>query len=68
MTGHNEVVQVVYDPRSLPYGRLLKTFWESHDPTQGMRQGNDEGTQYRSGIYLNENGPTAIARQVDVLI
>lgn len=51
MTGHNEVVLVVYDPKQVSYGQLLKIFWESHNPTQGMRQGNDVGTQYRSGIY-----------------
>lgn len=51
-TGHNEVVRVVFDPVRLSYETLLKTFWESHDPTQGMRQGNDVGTQYRSGVYV----------------
>lgn len=51
MTGHNEVVLVVYDPAIISYQDLLKVFWESHNPTQGMRQGNDRGTQYRSGIY-----------------
>ncbi len=52
LTGHNEVVLVVYDPSTVDYRQLLKVFWESHDPTQGMRQGNDVGTQYRSGIYV----------------
>ena len=51
MTGHNEVVLVIYDPAQVSYDKLLAVFWESHDPTQGMRQGNDMGTQYRSGIY-----------------
>ncbi len=51
-TGHNEVVLVVFDPEKINFEQLLKTFWEAHDPTQGMQQGNDRGTQYRSGIYF----------------
>jgi peptide-methionine (S)-S-oxide reductase len=60
-TCHNEVVLVVYDPKKITYERLLKTFWESHDPTQGMRQGNDAGTQYRSGIYVFDSAQRAAA-------
>lgn len=56
LTGHNEVVLAVFDPSVIPYAKLLAVFWETHDPTQGMRQGNDVGTQYRSGIYtFNES-------------
>jgi peptide-methionine (S)-S-oxide reductase len=54
-TGHNEVVRVVYDPAKASYEDLLRAFWEAHNPTQGMRQGNDVGTQYRSGIYVNDD-------------
>ncbi|MCX7325135.1 MAG: peptide-methionine (S)-S-oxide reductase MsrA [Hyphomicrobiales bacterium] len=61
LTGHNEVVLVVFDPAKLSYGALLKTFWENHDPTQGMRQGNDVGTQYRSGIYAFSSEQKAAA-------
>ncbi len=62
MTGHNEVVLVVYDPAIVSYDELLKVFWEAHDPTQGMRQGNDVGTQYRSGIYVYNEAQLAAAR------
>jgi peptide-methionine (S)-S-oxide reductase len=61
LTGHNEVVLVVYDPAVITYETLLKAFWESHDPTQGMRQGNDVGTQYRSGIYVFDEEQRALA-------
>jgi peptide-methionine (S)-S-oxide reductase len=61
LTGHNEVVFVVFDPAAVSYERLLKVFWEAHDPTQGMRQGNDVGTQYRSGIYVFGKGQMAAA-------
>ena len=54
LTGHNEVVLVVFDPESIDFQEILRVFWEGHDPTQGMRQGNDVGTQYRSGIYLED--------------
>jgi peptide-methionine (S)-S-oxide reductase len=60
-TGHNEVVLVVFDPAKVSYGALLSVFWESHDPTQGMRQGNDCGTQYRSGIYTYSEAQSAAA-------
>jgi peptide-methionine (S)-S-oxide reductase len=61
-TGHNEVVRVVFDPRQVSYAQLLKAFWEAHDPTQGMRQGNDVGTQYRSGIYTYGEAQKQAAR------
>ena len=61
MTGHNEVVLVVYFPEQISFDSLLKTFWESHNPTQGMRQGNDQGTQYRSGIYFHNEAQKQIA-------
>jgi len=66
MTGHNEVVLVVFDPKVVTYDDLLKVFWENHDPTQGMRQGNDTGTQYRSGIYyFDESQQRAAERTRD---
>ncbi len=63
MTGHNEVVQVVFDPARVTYADLLKKFWESHNPTQGMQQGNDVGTQYRSGIYAHGAAQRAAAEE-----
>ncbi|MEO1391532.1 MAG: peptide-methionine (S)-S-oxide reductase MsrA [Cyanobacteria bacterium J06634_5] len=62
MTGHNEVVLVVFDPEKVSYEALLKVFWESHNPTQGMQQGNDKGTQYRSGIYTYSDAQLAAAK------
>ncbi len=61
MTGHNEVVLVVFDPAKISYAELLQVFWESHNPTQGMRQGNDAGTQYRSGIYTFSDAQKQLA-------
>ncbi len=63
LTGHNEVVLVVFDPAEISYAELLRVFWEGHDPTQGMRQGNDIGTQYRSGIYVYDKVQRTIAEQ-----
>jgi peptide-methionine (S)-S-oxide reductase len=63
LTGHNEVVRVVYDPAVISYEKLLAAFWEAHDPTQGMRQGNDVGTQYRSGIYWYDDAQRVAAEQ-----
>lgn len=63
MTGHNEVVHLIFDPKIIPYGTLLEFFWEGHDPTQGMGQGNDRGTQYRSGIYTYGEAQAMAARK-----
>lgn len=62
-TGHTEVVQAVYDPAVLDFGLILRLFWESHDPTQGMRQGNDVGTQYRSALYVHDQEQEELAAQ-----
>ncbi|CAN1211351.1 peptide-methionine (S)-S-oxide reductase MsrA [Tumidithrix helvetica PCC 7403] len=62
MTGHNEVVLVVFDPQKISYAGILKVFWENHNPTQGMRQGNDAGTQYRSGIYVYSEAQKELAK------
>jgi peptide-methionine (S)-S-oxide reductase len=62
LTGHTEAVRIVFDPKVLPYDELLRVFWENHDPTQGMRQGNDVGTQYRSAIYTTSEAQLATAR------
>ena len=62
LTGHNEVVLVVFDPKLISYEQILKIFWENHNPTQGMRQGNDVGTQYRSGIYTYSDRQTQLAQ------
>jgi peptide-methionine (S)-S-oxide reductase len=61
LTGHNEVVRVVFDPDQVSYEALLKVFWTEHDPTQGMRQGNDRGTQYRSGVYVYSEAQARLA-------
>ena len=63
LTGHTEAVRVVFDPARLPFMALLQVFWEAHDPTQGMRQGNDVGSQYRSAIYTTSSGQLAAAKQ-----
>lgn len=66
MTGHNEVVLVIFDPQQISYTELLRVFWQAHDPTQGMRQGNDRGTQYRSGIYCYNDAQHQAAEQSKV--
>lgn len=66
LTGHNEVVRVVFDPQLISYAQLLAAFWQGHDPTQGMRQGNDRGTQYRSGIYVFDDAQRRAAEETQV--
>ena len=66
-TGHTEAVAVVYDPEAVSYERLLQTFWEGHDPTQGMRQGNDVGSQYRSAIFLTDDSQRALVESSRVM-
>jgi peptide-methionine (S)-S-oxide reductase len=66
MTGQNEVVLIAFDPKVISYEKILKVFWENHDPTQGMRQGNDIGTQYRSAIYTTTDAQLATARQSEI--
>lgn len=61
MTGHNEVVRVVFDPAVIGFDEIMRAFWEGHDPTQGMRQGNDRGTQYRSGVYVHSDAQREVA-------
>jgi len=67
LTGQNEVVRLVYDPDEITYAELLRSFWENHDPTQGMRQGNDVGTQYRSGIYTYDAEQERLAQETRAL-
>jgi len=67
VTGHNEVVQITFSPLQVSYDSILKSFWENHNPTQGMRQGNDIGTQYRSGIYCSSEGQLKAAKKSKTL-
>ena len=63
LTGHTEIVRIVFDPKVVAYGEVLRVFWEGHDPTQGMRQGNDQGTQYRSAVYTTSDAQLAEAKE-----